>query len=169
MLEADGTTLENADVTVPARSTSATVLRSALLLAVLAALPGCGLFVRPDPIDFRSYPLEGVEYAEAVSIVQTVTRDVCTQLFGGVTLTWFPETGNLTVDPVHAGSRRLRLYIHLEPSGSGVDVQMLALVDALATGGQDIGYSEPMQDVPLEEQLAQAYVAELLRRREAGP
>jgi hypothetical protein len=169
MLEAAGTALENADVTVPPRSTAAAVLRSAVVLAVLGALPGCGLFARPEPIDFRSYPLEGVEYAEAVSIVQTVTRDVCTQLFGGVTLTWFPETGNLTVDPVHAGSRRLRLYIHLEPSASGVDVQMLALVDALATGGRDIGYSEPMQDVPLEEQLAQAYVAELLRRRGAGP
>ena len=135
----------------------------------MLALSGCGLFSRQDPIGFRSYPLEGVDYAQAVSIVQTATRDVCTDLFGGVTLTWFPETGNLTVDPIFAGNRRLRLYIHMEPAGKGVDVELFALVDHLAPGGQAIGYTRPMQDVPFEETLSRAFVAELLRRREAGP
>ncbi|MHC5210344.1 MAG: hypothetical protein ACYTG2_06475 [Planctomycetota bacterium] len=140
-----------------------------LALAGMLALAGCGLFLRQDPIGFRSYPLENVGYADAVSIVQTATRDVCTELFGGVTLTWSPESGNLTVDPIFAGNRRLRLYIHLEPAGTGVDVELFALVDHLSPGGQSIGYTQPMQDVPLEKKLSEAYVAELLRRREAAP
>jgi hypothetical protein len=143
--------------------------RALLPLALVLALSGCGLFSRQDPIGFRNYPLRDVSYAEAISIVQTATRDVCTERFGGVTLTWFPETGNLTVDPIVAGSRRLRLYIHVQPDGDGVNVEMFALVEHLVSGGHDIGYTQPMQDVPFEETLAAAFVAELLRRREEQP
>jgi hypothetical protein len=180
MLEAHAAPLENdhmtgaALATPPARprkrrpARTRRVLRAPLLTAIpLLLFVGCGLLPQ-DPIGFRSYPLQGVDYAEAVSIVQTATRDVCTERFGGVTLTWFPEDGNLTVDPIFAGNRRLRLYIHVEPAGSGVNVEMFALVDHLLSGTHAIGFTEPMQDVPLEETLAEAFVAELLRRREAG-
>jgi hypothetical protein len=140
----------------------------ALVLAALAASSGCGLFQREQPIGFRSYKLEGVEYAEAASIVHDVTRQQANLLFGGVTLTWDEALGNLQLEPIYDGSRRLSLYIHLAPSGSDVNVEMFALVETLSISGTDVGYGEPMQDVPLEERLFKAYVTELSRRRDEG-
>lgn len=140
----------------------------ALVLAALAGAPGCGLFQHDEPIGFRTYKLEGIDFAEAGSIVHEVTRRQATQLFGGVTLTWDEAQGNLELEPVYDGQRRLRLYIHLSPAGSDVNVEMFALVDFLAISGTQIGYGAPMQDVPLEEQLFKAYVTELSRRRDEG-
>jgi len=146
----------------------ARALVTALPLAVLAGASGCGLFGKADPIGFRAYTLEGVDYAEAVSIVREVTRQEANRLFGGVTLTWDEEQGNLSLDPVYDGQRRLNLYIHLSPSGQDVKVEMFALVEQLEVNATHVGYGEPMQDVPLEEKLFKAYVAELTRRRDEG-
>jgi hypothetical protein len=136
------------------------------LAAVLGATSGCGLFTRSDPIGFRTYVLEGVAYEEAASIVHEVTRTEANRLFGGVGLVWDPELGNLELDPIYDGQRRLRLFIHLAPAGDDVNVEMFALVDHLEISRESVGYGQPMQDVPLEEQLFQAYVTELQRRRE---
>lgn len=139
-----------------------------VLLAAFCCATGCGLFRHEDPIGFRTYKLEGVEYAEAASIVHEVTRQQANVLFGGVTLSWDEAEGKLELDPVYEGQRRLRLYIHLAPAGPDVNVEMFALVDFLSISGTQIGYVEPMQDVPLEEQLFKAYVTELSRRRDEG-
>ena len=140
----------------------------ALALVALSGATGCGLFSHEDPIGFRTYKLEGVEYAEAASIVHQVTRQQANVLFGGVTLTWDETQGNLELEPIYDGQRRLRLYIHLAPAGPDVNVEMFALVDFLSISGTQIGYVDAMQDVPLEEQLFKAYVTELSRRRDEG-
>jgi hypothetical protein len=147
---------------------SARGLATALLLLAPGLATGCGLFARDDSIGFRTYTLEGVGYDEATSIVHDVTRQQANQLFGGVTLTWDPKQGNLQLDPVYDGRRRLRLYIHVEPAGPNVDVEMFALVEHLQLEATHVGYGEPQQDVPLEEKLFQAYVTELTRRRDGG-
>jgi hypothetical protein len=139
-----------------------------LLPLALAAACGCGLFAKAEPIGFRTYTLEGVGYDEAASIVNDVTRELATQLFGGVTLVWDEELGNLSLDPVYDGQRRLSLYIHLAPVGEDVDVEMFALVEQLRVDATQVGYGEPLQDVPLEEKLFKAFVAELSRRRDEG-
>ena len=144
---------------------SARGLATALLL-LAPGLAGCGLFTRAEPIGFRTYTLEGVSYDEATSIVHDVTKQQANQLFGGVTLTWDAAQGNLQLDPVYDGQRRLRLYIHVEPAGPNVDVEMFALVEHLKLEATQVGYGDPQQDVPLEEQLFQAYVTELSRRRD---
>lgn len=148
---------------------------SQLARGVVAALPlalagaaGCGLLSPADPIGFRTYTLEAVGYDEAVDIVLDVTREQATLLFGGITLTWDEDQGNLSLDPVYDGQRRLRLYIHVAPAGSDVDVEMFALVEHLELDATQVGYGEPMQDVPLEEKLFKAYVTELMRRRDEG-
>ncbi len=144
-----------------------TGLRLALLAALL--LPaGCGLFMRPDPIGFRSYPLRGVGYDEAVDLVRDVTRRYTTERFGGVTITWDAPQGNLTVDPIYSGNRRLRLFLHLRPAGSDVELEIFALVEHLDPDEPGIVYTLPMQDVPLEETLYDALLAELLARRVGG-
>ena len=141
---------------------------AALLLAALGGASGCGLFDHGEPIGFRTYTLEGVEFPEAVAIVRDVTRSEATRLFGGVTLVWDEAQGNLSLDPVYDGQRRLRLYIHLVPAGKNAKVEMFALVDQLEVNSTRVGYGKPMQDVPLEEKLFKAYVTELSRRRDAG-
>jgi hypothetical protein len=143
-------------------------LLSRLLLPLVCALSGCGLFGTKEDIGFRTYTLEGIGYDEAASIVNDVTRQLANQLFGGVTLTWDPAQGNLQLDPIYDGQRRLRLYIHITPDGDDVDVEMFALVDHLRVDASKVGYDEPQQDVPLEEKLFQAYVTELTRRRDEG-
>lgn len=143
-------------------------LLSALVLPLLCTASGCGLFGTKEEIGFRTYTLEGVGYDEAASIVHDVTRQQANQLFGGVTLTWDPAQGNLQLDPIYDGQRRLRLYIHLVPAGADVDVEMFALVDHLSVDATKVGYDAPQQDVPLEEKLFQAYVTELSRRRDEG-
>ena len=153
---------------MPALAFFARGAAAALLLAVPGLAAGCGLFQRADPIGFRTYTLEDVAYDEAASIVHDVTKTQANQLFGGVSLVWDAEQGNLQLDPVYDGRRRLRLYIHLEPAGPDVDVEMFALVEHLKLDATQVGYGEPMQDVPLEEKLFQAYVTELSRRRDGG-
>ena len=144
------------------------LLHLALVLPLLCAASGCGLFGAKQEIGFRTYKLEGVAYDEAASIVHDVTRQQANQLFGGVTLTWDPVQGNLQLDPIYEGQRRLRLYIHLVPAGADVNVEMFALVDHLRVEATKVGFDEPQQDVPLEEKLFQAYVTELSRRRDQG-
>ena len=144
------------------------LVRGLLLAAALGAVSGCGLFQHADPIGFRTYVLEGVGYDEAAAIVQDVTRAESTRLFGGVTMEWDPAMGNLALDPVYDGQRRMSLFIHIVPAGADVNVEMFALVEHLEVSASNVGYGEPMQDVPLEEKLFQAYVAELQRRREPG-
>jgi hypothetical protein len=140
-------------------------MKHALLLATLLVVTGCGLFMRPDPISFRSYELKGLSYEEGVSLVYDVTRRFLLERFGGIGLTWDPVTRNISVDDVHDGRRRLRLRIHIEPDGSDLNVEMLALVEHLSSGGSEgVGWTAPMQDVPLEEALYAAFVAELLAR-----
>ena len=141
---------------------------AALLLLASGLATGCGLFERATPIGFRTYTLEGVGYDEAVSVVRDVTRQEANELFGGVALTWDEEQGNLQLDPIYDGRRRLRLYIHLEPAGTDVDVEMFALVDHLEVEATHVGYGQMQQDVPREEKLFQAYVTELSRRRDGG-
>ena len=140
---------------------------AATLLLAAGGATGCGLLPKQD-IGFRTYKLEGVGYDQAATIVQEVTRQQANQLFGGVTLTWDPAQGNLQLDPVFDGQRRLRLYIHLAPAGNDVNVEMFALVDHLQVEPPNVGYGDAQQDVHLEEKLFQAYVTELLRRREEG-
>jgi hypothetical protein len=144
------------------------VARVLVLGLTLAALGGCGLFQRDDVIGFRTYVLKDVAYEDAASIVYEVTRSESNRLFGGVTMTWDEALGNLELEPVYDGQRRLRLYIHLAPTGADVNVDMFALVDHLEISVTHVGYGESMQDVPLEEKLFQAYVAELSRRRDGG-
>jgi hypothetical protein len=140
----------------------------ALLGLLLVASAGCGLLMQPDPIGFRTYVLKDVDYEQAVSIVREITRDEANRLFGGVGLTWDPRQGNLTMDPVYDSTRRLRLYVRLTPVPPDVHVEMFALVDHLQSSTTGVGYTRPMQDVPFEEMLFDAYVAELLQRRESG-
>ena len=143
-------------------------LLPALSLAALCGASGCGLFEHQDELGFRTYKLEGVQLAEAASIVHDVTREQANALFGGVTLTWDESEGNLELEPVYDGQRRLRLYIHLAASGADVNVEMFALVDHLEVSATQIGYGGSMQDIPLEEKLFKAYVTELSRRRDVG-
>jgi hypothetical protein len=84
-------------------------------------------------------------------------------------MTWDPEQGNLMLDPVFAGPRRMKLYIHLEPKGPDVDVQMFALVETMSGSGSDIGWTDPKQDVHLEDDLSRAFVAALKEKQEATP
>ena len=142
-------------------------LRAALLSAVLAA--SCGLVNQPEPIGFNSYPLQDCSYDTAVEIVREVTRKFATERFGGIGMTWDPVDHNLVLDPVYDGQRRMRLYIHLEPEGADVNVEMFALVETLHSDAGAVGWSDPQQDVPLEEQLYQAYIAALVARRGGAP
>jgi hypothetical protein len=134
----------------------------------LLLLAGCGL-VPPDPIGFRSYPLRDVTYADAVSVVTDVTRQFALSHWGGIGISWDPTSRNLSVDPVFKNTKRMKLYLHFEPAGTDVNVEMFALVETLQSDVGKVGWVEPMQDTPLEEQLYKAYVAELVARRGGTP
>jgi hypothetical protein len=138
-----------------------------LLLAVLL-LAGCGL-VPEDPIGFRTYPLKDITLPDAAQVVHDTTRAFALEHFGGIGMSWDPMTRNLVLDPVYDGRRRLRLYIHLEEAGADVNVEMFAVVETLRSDAGAVGWTEPMQDVPLEERLYQAYVAALVARRGSAP
>jgi hypothetical protein len=145
----------------------------ALLLAcallVLGGAPGCLLFAPPDPVNFRTYTLEGVGLDEGVEVVREALRDYAVPRFGGgIGISWDAELLNMALDPVYAGNRRMKLYIHFVPREDDLDLEILALVEHLeeSEGGQP-GWVRPMMDVPLEEDFFQACVNELLARR--GP
>ncbi len=143
-------------------------LLACLLLAV-TALPGCGLFSHEDPVGFRTYTLKNVGYGEGIEIVNDAVRRYAVQHFGGIGISLDVEAGNLTLDPVYEGRRRMRLYIHVVPNPPDLDVEMLALVEHLemgATGGE-VGWLKPMMDVLLEEDIYQAIIQELLARSDA--
>ena len=139
-------------------------------LAALCALllaSGCALLSPPEPVGFRSYVLRDVSLDEACALVREVTRREANDLFGGVGITWDGRLRNLSLDPIYAGSRRMSLFVHLEADGPDVDVQLFALVETLQPGAAP-AWGQPQQDVPLEERLYRAYVAELLARRQQG-
>ena len=137
-----------------------------LRLAALLLLAACGLFP-PDPIGFREYPLRDTPVDEAIVVVNDVTRRFAVERWGGIGLTWDPQSRNLVLDPVFNGRQRMRLHIHVEPAGMDTIVEMFALVEELHTDAAAVGWTDPKQDVPLEEMLYQAYVAELVARRGA--
>jgi hypothetical protein len=138
-----------------------------VLIACALLLAACGL-VPPDPIGFRTYVLEDTPYEEAVVLVNDVTRRFALERFGGIGLAWDPASANLVMDPIYDGRRRLRLHIHLERAGPDVEVEMFALVEHLRTDISKVGWTDAMQDVPLEEDLYAALVAELVARRGGG-
>lgn len=137
-------------------------------LACLLLLGACGL-LPPDPIGFRSYPLRDVSYEEAAAIVHDVTRRYAVDHWGGIAMSWDAAAGNLLLDPIYDARRRLRLHVHLEPAGPDVMVEMFALVETLRADAAKVGWTDAMQDVPLEEALYAAYVAELVARRGSAP
>lgn len=137
----------------------------ALLLAA-PALPGCMLF--EERVNFRTYELRQIEYDQAVALVREVTGRFCTDLFGGVGITWDAEARNLTVDEIYEGNRRMKLYVHLEPVSDGVDVELLALVHTLQGGGGPDLWGEPQKDVTLEQMLYDAYLSAWLDLRSGG-
>lgn len=136
-------------------------------LVWLLLLAACGL-VPPDPIGFRQYPLRDTSYAEAVTVVNDVTRKYALDHFGGIGIAWDASTSNLTLDPVYDGRRRMKLYLHLVPAGADVTVEMFALVETLRTDAGKVGWTDPMQDVPLQDALYQAFVDALVARRGAA-
>jgi hypothetical protein len=136
--------------------------------ACLLLLAGCGL-IPPDPIGFRPYPLLDTSVEEAVVVVNDVTRRFAIERFGGIGMAWDPELRNLVLDPVFNGRQRMRLHIHVEPDGADTVVEMFALVEELRTDMAKVGWTDPKQDVLLEEKLYQAFVAELVARREGAP
>jgi hypothetical protein len=136
-------------------------------LAVLV-LTGCGL-LPGDEVGFRTYPLKDTTLPEAAQVVNDTTRVFALDHFGGIGMSWDPVDHNLVLDPVYDGQRRMRLYIHLEPEGADVNVEMFALVETLHSDAGAVGWSDPQQDVPLEEQLYQAFIAALVARRGGAP
>jgi len=140
------------------------------LLALLAVLllTGCGL-LPGDPLGFRTYPLKDTTLPEAAQVVHDATRVYALAHFGGIGMTWDPVEHNLVLDPVYDGQRRMKLYIHLEVNGPDVNVEMFALVETLRSDAGAVGWGDPMQDVPLEKELYQAYIAALVARRGGVP
>ena len=141
-------------------------MRLSLCVLLLSTL-SCGLMFPPEPIDFREYPLPNVGYAEGVDIVREVTRREFTRLFGGgFSEDWDAENGNLLISPIEEPRRRLRMHVHVRDDARGTVVEMLALVehldDNLKSGRL---WSDPKMDIPLEEVLYDAFLAEMLRRR----
>jgi hypothetical protein len=143
-------------------------LAAGLAFSLLIGTAGCGL-VGGERVDFRPYPLQDIELAEAAVLVRDVTQRFMTERFGGVTLEWDDDARNLRSSPVYDGDRRLTIFIHLEPRGGGVDVEMMALVERLRASRQPAQvYGDPKQDIYLEEMLYEAMVAEYVRRRPQG-
>ena len=140
------------------------------LLASLAVLllSGCGL-LPGDDIGFRSYPLKDTTLPEAAQIVNDVTRTFALDHFGGIGMAWDPVEHNLVLDPVYDG-RRLEVDVQPHaPAGSDTTVEMFALVEQLRSDAGAVGWTDPLQDVPLEEQLYQAYIAAIVARRGGTP
>ena len=74
--------------------------------------------------------------------------------------------GNLTISPIEEPRRRLRMHVHVEAASDGTLVEMLALVEHLDANLESGRlWARPMMDIPLEEKLHEAYLAEMLRRR----
>lgn len=140
-----------------------------LMLPLLLCVASCGLLFPPAPIDFREYPLPDASYAESVSIVREVTRREFTRLFGGgFSEDWDAESGNLVISPIEESKRRLRMHLHVRAEGDGARIEMLALVEHLDANLESGRlWARPMMDIPLEEQLYDAFLEELLRRRSA--
>ena len=139
-------------------------MRTLLLLAAL--LPGCGLLFPGPDLDFREYPLEGVPYEDAVSLVQEVVVQEFSTLFGGGFQTdWQPETGNLVVEGVRDETRALTFYVKIIPRGGDTMLEMLALVrPVVPTSVPGSTKARPMQDVHFEEVMYDAFVLESVKR-----
>lgn len=144
-----------------------------LALIVALALPACGLLgVGEEPIDFRTYELRGLPYAQTAPIVVEVVRGYLTEIYRGVSLSWDPGQRQLRSDPVYSpdGRRRLTLYaeLHPRPGDDGVDLDMLALVETLdnETFGA-VRWIRPQMDVLLEQRLHEAMVAAVVEVRAA--
>ena len=70
------------------------VLDESRTMLAFIGLPGCGLLFPGKPLNFREYPLRGVEYSDAVALVQDVIVHEFNRRFGGsFETTWdlFPE------------------------------------------------------------------------------
>lgn len=136
-------------------------------LSLLLLVVGCGLLFPPDPIGFRDYPLEGVSYEEAQSIVRQVTARVFAERFNrGFSISWDDEKGTLQVSPVYQDSRRLRMYIHLVPGEEATTVEMLALVESVVDHQNPAEmWGDRKQDIYFEETLYDAFLVEMLERR----
>jgi len=147
------------------------LLLLAWLLLGSAALPGCGLFSHGEPIGFRTYTLKDVSYGEGVEIVDDAVRRFAVGKFGGVGITLDVAGFNLELDPVYEDRRRMKLFIHFVPRPPDLDLEMLALVEHLESGerGGQVGWLRPQMDVPLEQDIYQAILQELLARRAAAP
>ncbi len=147
------------------------MIRALVLLSFALTLTSCGLVTSPEPVDFTSYSLGDVPIDEASDIVQTVTRRFSVERFGGLEFTWDPTTRNLSLDPVYDATRRMTLFVHVEraPDATETNAEILALVETLLAGIANVEWGEPKKDVYLEELLYQAYVDEILTRREAVP
>jgi hypothetical protein len=151
--------------------TAARHLPAGLALAALLTAAGCGLlFPSPGP-GFRQYPLKGVGFLEAESLVRDVTARVFTERFGGgFTIEWDEDQANLLISPVYEPTRRLRMFLHLLPDADGTVVEMLALVEHLDDGSAPGAlWTRPMQDVPFEETLYEEFILEAMRRKEPAP
>ena len=140
------------------------MVRSFLLL--MAVLPGCGLLLPGDPLDFRDYTLEGVPYQEAVGLVQEViVQEFSSRFDVGFETDWEPDTGNMIVDGVRDDTRTLTLYLKLIPEGENTKIEMLALVrPVIVPGMMATAKQRPLQDVHFEEVMYDAFVLEALSR-----
>ena len=150
------------------RRPSAPLFASLCLIGLLGCLPsGCGLFGEEEHVTFREYALRGTNYEEAVDVIQTVTKRLFVELFGGgFSFDWDASSGNLQVSEILRENRRMTLYVKVSPRGDDTIVEMLAHVESLlaaSDGTPEWGQSQ--QDVPLEEKLYRAYLNELVERR----
>ncbi len=135
------------------------------LLLLLTALSGCGLFQK-DLLDFRTYPLEGVGYEDAVALVQeVVVQEFGARWGGGFELDYDPDTGNLVVTGISDETRTLTYYVKIVPRGDDTLLEMLALVrPAVPPGVPGAPRAAPMQDVRFEEVMYDAFVLESVKR-----
>ena len=133
----------------------------------LLLLAGCGL-IPPDPIGFRTYVLKDTSAAEAWDVVNDVTRKFALDHWGGVFISPDESTRNLKIGPVEGRGQRMTLYVHVDPAGADANVEMFALVETLSADAGKVGWINPMQDVPLQEKLYQAYIDALVARRGAA-
>jgi hypothetical protein len=138
-----------------------------LRLASLLLVAACGL-VPPDPIGFRTYVLKDTSAVDAFSVVNDVTRKFALDHWGGVFISSDATARNFKLGPVEDGTRRMTLYVHVDPAGADSNVEMFAVVETLKSEAGKIGWVEPMQDIPLQEQLYQAYVDALVARQGAA-
>ena len=140
----------------------------AYLLVLALSMTSCALVSSPEPVDFTTYSLGEIPIDEAQEVVQTVTQRFSTERFGGREFLWDPATRNLSLDPVYDDTRRMSLYVHLKEGADAkaTNVDILALVETLLVGTLNVEWGEPKKDIFLEEMLHQAYVDEIVARRE---